>query len=711
MRERHGRFYPDEANGPGILNRFRSEHWLLLLFVLHEYGLIRLLPFGVTDPTVLPPAQVVSALPRVDLTGLYYTSWVPEDGGDPLDTTMQINQAGEYLDGWLTDRRLKRLDFTAALDREQSGALLLFRGTFEGDASSWIEVRDVPMEEGDSSVIVVDVWCDIADPEFEAGSHYVFTRDDRWARLRPALVAEALPEEVVSALEGATPDEDDPDAATVLASLEAQITPLHSLHQSGFEIARKFLREDLDGIRQNRLAKKDIGKTAAVLIRTLAKARVLDTPDVPALATPLLQRFRVETQLQLVSTVLSVGLTYWAWLNQVIVDLHAAGDSASVAAADAIEELLAVSPGSLDDESGDPDALTAIHRYEFTFAGLGAQLDIDVAPYKGEGGVFGIIAPIEHLAVCAPPPPPPPAEPPPHGWPSELYYGILLEGAAGGSLGAKIAVNNSMAGDPNTAITRGEWTQDDFAPSSIHMGSATVALYDYLGVGAEVAPPTRDPGAEFDVGIDGTQIEFIFFASAKGRAITEIYVNEGWAIKTGIGLGGGVSSSLGVALGFLVARQLTDTDRRLAVRTFANSVPAGDDVVLDDFASGSWVMTPEQRELLARSTARYRALLESPEAVLRIEGSADPQGGPASNELLSWKRALATYAWLRAVLSTAKAPAVGTSSGLAVGAHRVELIGYGELEARTKGRIPDESPSPDWRRAKVLINDLVMVSL
>ena len=244
----------------------------------------------------------------------------------------------------------------------------------------------------------------------------------------------------------------------------------------------------------------------------------------------------------------------------------------------------------------------------------------------------------------------------------------------------------------------------------MHFGTTSAGLTSYVGVGGEVVPGADQFGETFGgLNVDGTSAEAVIFVSARGWAVSEITKNDGWAVKAGVGVGGGATASLGCTLGFLAARLSSGVDRPVIVRTFAGTFGAEPGLELGDFGIAEWTLTPGMRAMVARNLARYLPLLGSPEAILRIEGEASPSGTDEDNEILSWRRALAVYAWIRVLLSRAEQPARGTSTALVPCTDRVAVTGFGELKARTEGRLNDGVEASEWRRAKFVINDQVLV--
>ena len=164
LHARHRLMYRNETAGAHLIERLEKDHWILQLFALGEFGLVRLLGFPVTDPALLPAADVVGDLPPIDLMGIYETRWGQlDDQGRLVNATLQINHAGEFLDGWLTDADLFRVDYTAQLDRttfeprQAVGSLLTFYGRFDHDADTFIQISDVPYPDDDFVDLVISV--------------------------------------------------------------------------------------------------------------------------------------------------------------------------------------------------------------------------------------------------------------------------------------------------------------------------------------------------------------------------------------------------------------------------------------------------------------------------------------------------------------------------------------------------------------------------
>jgi hypothetical protein len=695
---RHASLYPREVNGPALLKGFDRLHWLIVLFALHEYGLIRLLGFPVRDVTLLPDPAVVGDLPPVELTGRYETPWSERDPeGRIANTTVQINQAGAWLDGWITDRRFFRHEFTAALDvstHQPSEGVALpalkFSGTFDGALGGWIEIYDVSHPDGDHA-FPISVGYALGDA---APVDLTVERRARRARLRPSMIPDTFPPEAAAALEPAVePEEEDgtPEWLTSRGALEDDLTPLHSQQEQGMNDALAVLfgalRARFDGDRTTQLT-----PTATSMLAKLVTRGVLDVPGVPEETTPLLERFRRETRVQLVSQLVSVDTSYWEVLNDWMV--------AAQVDSQLVQSLLDLEPGELDD-TGAADG--SVHKYDFSIHGAGPGVSGTIGEVHVEGGGYAIYCPIRHLPVCAPP------NTPQHGWPDyEPYLGAMLEGGVGAAAGAGIAASFFSTGSPSTLLTAGEWTEDDFVPSTIAIASFTAAGSAHVGVGVSGTPPTPH-GSKLP--LDGTKHETIVFISGRGRAISLPSDSSGWTAKAGYGVEVSVAFTVGSTLGLLLKRLTGEISMPVAVGTFDGLVGPLSGLELGEFPTGGWTLTPGQRTLLGRACARYRPMLENPEAILHIEADASTTGPTGANEILTWRRALATYAWIRALLSTGRKLGRGTTSGLGPGPDHVRLTGFGEMEARTKGRLEDEIEEGAWRRVKVKINEQIVVFL
>jgi hypothetical protein len=693
---RHASLYPREVNGPSLLKGFDRMHWLIVLFALHEYGLIRLLPFPVTDTTLLPDAEVVGDLPPVELTGRYESSWSERDpDGKLANATLQINQAGGWLDGWITDRHLFRHEFTAALDvstyQPSMGAALpalKFSGTFDGEPGGWIEIYDVSHPDDDHAYqVTLGYGLGDADPV-----DLDVERRVRRARLRPSMIPDTFPPEAAAALEPpAEPEDERPEWLTPRGTLEDDLTPLHSQQEQGMNDALAVLFGALLS-RFGGDQTAQLTPTATMMLTKLALRGVLDGPVVPEETTPLLERFRRETKVQLAAQLLSVGTTYWDVLNAWMV--------AAQVDSQLLQSLLDLEPGELDDTGGADDA---VHRYDFSIFGSGPGVSGTLGEVHVEGGGYAIYCPIKHLQACAPP------NTPQHGWPdSEPYLGAMLEGGVGVAAGAGIAASFFSTGSPSTLLTSGEWTEDDFVPSTIAVASFTAAGSAHVGVGVSGTPPTP-PGSK--LALDGTKHETIVFISGRGRAISLPSDSSGWTAKTGFGVEASVAFTVGSTLGLLLKRWAEEIAMPVAVGTFDGLVGPESGLQLGEFPVGGWALTLGQRTLLGRACARYRPMLENPEAIIHIEADASTTGPTGANEILTWKRALATYAWIRALLSTGREIDRGTTSGLGTGPDHVRLTGYGEMQARTQGRLKDDVEAGTWRRVKVKINEQIVVFL
>ena len=707
LASRHELMHPGEINGNLLIEGIAHQHWFILLFCLHEFGVIRLFPFEIADTSLHVAPEIIQDLPPFDVTGLYETllSTVNLEN-KVLLATLQLNQAGEYLDGWLTDSAFYRYEFTAHLDRETfrpshdvEGGVLHFSGTFEHDTAG--TSIDIYIDRPASGTYVGTIGVLFNTGREQADIFMIL--QDRHARIRPSLISEALPAQVNEALYefsfGDVPEWTKPGQ-----SQEVSLTPLHSVHLRAIDAALALLCFRLKYIFELEhvpgqvpgpsgelpdtalMIPQEIQDTTDSLLEILYKGKILEEASVPEEpSSPLLHRFRLDAEKRLFAEKVAIGLSCRQYLEQVIID--------NLSVSSRLVALLAWVETGVDTSNLD----LSEHEYEFTMRGAGFQPDIAVG-FKAELGLFALECVMQHLERCGTAP---------HGWPqSEVYYGGMFDGSVGVGEELKGYTNILTTGDPNSLWTRGEWQPGDFVPSSIHIFSVSLSGGATIGgVSVDEAPALPENA----LGLEGTKGEIIMFMSGSGRAISEISPNSGYERKIGIGAGGGYSLSLGTTLGFLLTQDNLEPYRRISTRKY-DDFEMGD-VVIDNFGQGDWQLTEAMRILISQCVARYRALLSSPKTILRIEGDASPEGSEGSNEVLSWKRALATYNWLRTLLGTMEQPDLGTTSALAPGRDFIGVYGNGELRARSEGKLADGVEDPEWRRVKLQINDQLIVFL
>ena len=648
MKSRMRFFYPRHAAVDTLPDDWKRQHWALTLFELHEFGLLRILPF---------PLGYEVRISGVDLTGWYETvadAYSPATGTIPRIATMQLNQAGDIIVGWWYTARFERWDIGAQLPAAPggSGPLSVTALFMRPERDTGAVLSGIPASDG--SAEDVDFTLDVT---FD-GVTYRMIRRSRLAQVSPADRLAAVP----------------PDAPPVG---EGFLASAHFLSELGISRAIDVLVEGvLDVSASSTLSWPDLMADVEEDLRTtLADNNILTYTGAAVPPSPMLDRFQVEARGALTATLVPSADGRDAW-NQLHAILNVL-DVTSRATAEALRALL-------DIGSNPP------HEYTLQFGGVGLIGEVDEGFGATAGGMY-ILGRIHHeTTTCGGNP---------AGWPG-WYWGVVLEG--GGSEGAEFGggVNIIRVADPDTIWAPSEWFPDDFATLGLSIPAR--CAFATLGGGGEAH------GRAY-IGVEGgwDVIEATVFVSRTAKSIAAGW-NDGWFVSAGVGVSGGVGLAGGFSFGLLTGRVggtgnpgpqeppppappvilLVDGTQNVSFDT-------------DQAAPNAWGLAR-----LAQCVAKYRALFESPLSTIVIEGDASPAGPVAYNETLSWKRALAIYAEIRGLLSAPATGDFGELRALNVGESGVELTAFGEVQARISG-IPDGLDPDEWRRVKIIINGSV----
>ncbi|MGE3521209.1 MAG: OmpA family protein, partial [Vicinamibacterales bacterium] len=619
---------------------------------------------------ILPlPFEHTADIPLVDLSGWYETAGQSEPSGRPLIETMQLNQAGDHVEGWMYDGQLRRWDLVGSLDITSydpaSGPPTA--PTFRFGATRSRNGSDTG---GSIELIpVLDRWADdFAIRVSFGGAIYAMVRRSREAMVSPVLVLAAA-------------------GASVPADMEAYMARLHSLSEQGIGRAIALLVSEIEQM----TAGFTSWSVAIMLTFDRVKTQLEDdgiiefNSDFTPVDTPMLRRFRAEAIRGLIQTPIpsANGTDGWTQLLRIFASTGASSAN--------LQTLLGAGAGGG-------------HAYTFQTAGVGIQGEGSLG-LKFEAGGFQILCPVEHLSTCAPPG----IDPASHAW-SALYTGQILQ-ASWGPGGIEGALNFITASGSNDLSTSYAWAPEDFAPSVFGAFGASVSVSAYYGVGGTLAPPVP-PINIFGVPITGTQGEGYVFINRYGGI--GYGASTGWSASVGIGItatGVNPSASIGPTIGVLQA-QIDNTTAPPAVPIATPPLQVTlNDAVAQGFAVDSADLLPQTRDLLLRFIAQYRGVFESPSAFVQIEGDASPTGSEPYNESLSWRRALAVYAFIRSALTAPPSDEWSREQhALVLPDNRVYLVAYGETRARRDG-VDDGVEDDDWRRVKITLNDRVMVVL
>ncbi len=647
LEERRAVLRGRDANLPQNLARLRHRHWALALFLLHEYGLIRVLPF---------PLEYQQAIPFVDVTGYYESVKAYESSGRLIIATLQLNQAGDHVEGCFFDDQLQRTDLSAGPPKLQSDGTVSMTFIVVGATSSG-SLLGIPSQ--DESTQDFTLWVSLH------SVRYQFIRRDRLARSSPL--------DILAALGTAAP-----------ANLSDHLPRLHPLSEQGIKGAAARLAMDIDNAALH--LETDwatyLLPTADALIKILDKGGVLRfTGSVASrtpVNTPMLARFRSMIPLLLMQTQLqnTGGLNAWSKL----LSMFARHPGRTTK----LQSLLNAAP-------------SPPHEYSYQIAGIGLAGEFRAIPLVGPYtaglgmGSFAIGCRIEHLGKCAPTG----IDSTTHGW-TEWYSGWMAQGSAGIAMGAELEISVFTIGSPNDLFATTEWTQSNFVPCFF----CSVGVADNITVGL-------GPGLSF---APNTSVEAYVFINAQGAL--GLGWSDGWSLSAGAGVGFAVGISGSLTVGTL-SREWGSPLLTPPPPPPPFTIPAVyyNLSTTESFATGTCELSQAAKDHLKIYVARYRAVLENPETVITVLGDASRTGTEAYNLSLSWRRALAIYAYVRSLLTTTSS-GDWTNESNALGSldSRVVLFAFGEERAKADHK-PDGVEDSQWRRAQLLINGQIMVVL
>jgi hypothetical protein len=641
------------------------RHWVLTLFALHEYSLIRVLPF---------PLDHELAIPFVDLTGWYETS--NRIAGRPVNASLQLNQAGDRLIGWLQDDRLERWDIDARLVAPGNAQTLTYAVTYvHGGQQQDGTIDLVPRDDLDDLGVRVNVG---------STTSYAMQRLHRHALLPPTTVRAAL-------------------GAAGLSGLETQVTPLHSsvpdvIQKAGTLIVTKVaelapLVHGSWSIGINTLEQdlRNLLDDSGVLRFEVEDVDVDGNPSTPAVQmelaqpSPMLERFRNEVAGRLRSTKVTTGADGDAWtqLRRIVTELEQ--DAHPLPSVHQLAYLLALDPRA--------------HLYEWLMFEIGPQYDVHAVVGLGYGA--GVVPTVmTHSSECAP-------NGGPHGW-IDLYGGFFVAGDF--ELAEEVSGQASLitVSTSNEMTAPVDWGPDDFTPSVFVIGETSPWVSVYTGIPTVAAAgPGLRAGWEYE--------EYAFFGR-KGWAIGR---GDGWVVSAGFALQKGLFSPggfgwtvLGLKAGMLLARVGLANPKPPPPPPPLPPTPSTVTLTVErttGFAFDESGLTLAAQDDLAEIVARHRQLLEWPHASIEIEGDASPPGDDVYNDRLSWERVLSVYAFVRSLLSVGASSDWTPANALAVRDSRVELIARGETEARYAAKAGATVRNDDWQRCKLVIDGRVMV--
>jgi hypothetical protein len=344
-----------------------------------------------------------------------------------------------------------------------------------------------------------------------------------------------------------------------------------------------------------------------------------------------------------------------------------------------------------------------MHQYSYQFLGVGPVVEFEVVAGGSGGGMF-IGGPITHSDDC-----PLEALDEEPNW-TYIYAGRLRQaGLSGWGVGAKVDVAE-VNFTSNDLFASTEWHPDHFArlfPSA----AGCVFIQGTFSTGAGVVP---ELGAAYGYEIvEGyTVLSRLDLSTASGSG-------TGHFATIGVGgsaeIGGGFDAAVGI-VDFRLGG-VGDPPRKVPVPE-TPLVAAAEGLGDACFLVASHELSDVGRKALAHEVARNRALFQCPGSVMLVEGDASPTGPVDFNEQLSWRRAKSVYSWIRSALtSERKESLTQEQSGLpkracalAIAEGRVQMFGYGEMQARFHG-VLDGVESDPWRMAKVSVNNSELLLL
>ncbi len=652
-------------------NAPRARHWVLTLMALHEFGLLRIVPFALAaEPEI----------PFVDLTGWYETTY--RESGRSVNAALQLNQAGDRIVGWLLDGQLVRWDLTGQFLNPAPTSPLMYALELDHDGDKRDGTLDlIPRDDGDEMSIRLT---------FPSAS-YVLTRRHRHALLPPTTVRDTLGD---LAPEG----------------IEDQVTPLHSNVVATFDRVAALLEAALLDMAPTGpdAANADLRLTTLESdLRHLLEDEGLvsfdeeqidvdgdgdEEPVVVAQLSPMLQRLRREVTQRLGRMAITTGADGdgVSQLRRVVAEVKA--ESNPLPSAVQIERML-----------GD----MRVHQYSFTLVELGVVPGFG-AVLGGEAGAVLLPCQMIHDDACGEPPGPP------HGW-TEYYLGAAFQAGVSLATEADVEYTFFTVSTDNDMSAPEEWDVDDFVPSVFVIGETSLFGSFQVGASFAKAGPVISAGPEYEeyaiYGRKGWMTgsgDGIFLSVGAGFAVSPIApFGFGWNI---LGLKGGV---------FFARAGLVDPTPDAPPPSPPRSL--SQQIVIEKtstFAFDESELTLPAKDELALIVARHRQILESPHSRVTIEGDASPPGEGDYNDRLSWDRALAVYRHIRALLGVPpgsawvpgdlSGPAYAPGNAFAVRDSRVDLFGFGETRVEYGADLSTFS-NDDWQRCKVILNGQIAV--
>lgn len=427
MKARAATLRPRHAKLPTLLKGLGKTHWLLALMLLHEFGLIGIVPF---------PLAFEPLIPRLDLTGTYESDESLLDHKRRFYVTMQLVQAGDQIAAWIYDTDLDRWEFTGHVD-ETAGALEFYGDVLHpaSNTTSSGRLEDLPARDTDNLRL-----------KLKRGTQYYWMRRvDRAAVVDPELVESLVGER-----------------NTTLVNRE--LAPLHSELGAAMDAAIAHLVASIDEILDAWTWSTLVLALQGELEKILEDAGVIVFADPRRLVqTPTLERFRIRVRTLLPQHTVQ-GVDAWTQL----LSIHeSAGDYAR-----GLRELLDL-----------PDSLP--HKYTYWSFGLGGSAEIK-AIVGGGWSAYAIYFNLKHDDSCTPPG----LDRSSHAWTAH-YSGVTAGAGVGGGAEVKGQVDVFTTSDPNDLYSTTEWTKRDFVGAfflvigvDVH-ASVYVEVGGTYGVGAE----------------------------------------------------------------------------------------------------------------------------------------------------------------------------------------------------------------------------------
>ncbi len=575
--------HPRRLGGPPTKG-WQRAHWVLTLFELHELALLRVLPF---------PLAFEQRIPTVDVTGWYESDTAPFDPGvgtPPLIRTMQLNQAGGFVRGWWSDESLTTWQLTSVgPPAAGAGGTLSFEALLALDDDADLEnafVSGIPAQDTPGGLFAVTV-------RFRGVDHRLVRVSHR-AQIDPARRVAELGQD--------------------LGLSTGHFASMHRVSLLGVSACVRLLA---DWVVRMTMLPYDAWPSAVrdlvgQLQRALADNAVMvwaGTTGVPAV--PMLERFRVETRVGLLTTPTPGGDRSDAWTELRFILLSASVVVDALTATQALQALLGIS--------------ATPHQYDFQFGGLGVVGELDEG-LGLEGGGLIVGGTLSHANGCG--------TGGPHGW-DDWVWGTMADFGISAGPQAGAGLNFVWLADPDTVYAESEWLADDFALTGVTI--PTRCVFGMLS-GSVVGGGRWDVGGE--VGWD--LIEGTLFVSRTARGIAT-GVNNGVFGTAGIGFAAGLAVAGGLSFGTLFGRagSANPIDPADLPRPPEPPPPASFDASRPTFFdSGMDTLTDAGRTFLAVFVADNRAWLSrrcrgSGSRATRARSAANrttsrsPGGGPA----------------------------------------------------------------------------------